>query len=262
MLKAILFDLDGTLVDWKNVDIDWEDYQAVHLNRVFDYVCNNIYPLENRQRFHEATLTCITSAWAEAKENLLAPHLGQILAQALELEGVPRHLIDLEACLRAYDFQPIEGLVAYPDVLQELPILKNEGLQFGIVTNAFQPMSMRDLELTSTNLMDYFSDGCRISAADVGYLKPHSKIFEFALAQLQLQPQEVVFVGDNLKADIAGAQSAGMKAIWRKNEEDISEFDEVTDRDGNLIIPDGTIVTLSEIYPILDNLYEGWRASY
>ncbi|MBZ0305595.1 MAG: HAD-IA family hydrolase, partial [Anaerolineae bacterium] len=170
--------------------------------------------------------------------------------------------IDMEACLEAYDVQPVPGVTAFPDILTELPVLRSYGLTFGIVTNAFQPMVLRDVELSTAGIMEFFEDTCRISAADIGYLKPHVRIFEAALHQLQARPEEVVFIGDSLRADIAGAQAAGMKAIWRKTENRISEFDSRVDRDGRVIVPDGTIVTLAELYPILDNLYEGWNGRY
>ncbi len=46
------------------------------------------------------------------------------------------------------------------------------------------------------------------------YRKPHPSIFQLALDRLNLQASEVLFVGDNLNADIVGAQSVKMPAAW------------------------------------------------
>jgi FMN phosphatase YigB (HAD superfamily) len=90
----------------------------------------------------------------------------------------------------------------------------------------------------------------------VGYLKPHRKIFEYALDVVGVRPDEAVFVGDNLTADIGGAQSVGMRAVWRVAE----TLDEAeAEIDGDEITPDGTIVTLHDLLPLLDRWYPGWR---
>jgi HAD superfamily hydrolase (TIGR01549 family) len=48
---------------------------------------------------------------------------------------------------------------------------------------------------------------------DVGYRKPHRKIFEYALEQLKALPDESVMIGDRYEWDVAGAKQLGMKAI-------------------------------------------------
>ena len=75
---------------------------------------------------------------------------------------------------------------------------------------------------------------------DVGFGKPDAQAFRHALAALGAQPQETWMVGDNLLADIAGAQRAGIHAIWidaHGNGLDAS--------DG--IVPDRTIESLDEL---------------
>ena len=65
-----------------------------------------------------------------------------------------------------------------------------------------------------------------------------------------------MFVGDNLPADIGGAQSVGMRAVWRVTE----TLDERrSGDDGDEITPDGTIVTLHDLLPLLDTLVS-WLA--
>ena len=44
--------------------------------------------------------------------------------------------------------------------------------------------------------------------------KPDPAIFQRALAVLRVSAQQAVLVGEDLQADIAGAQAVGMRAVW------------------------------------------------
>lgn len=250
-LKAVLFDMDDTLLDWRNVTVEWEDAYRLHLGYVFDYVAT-LHPLSNREAFFEAARNATTQQWQEAQGTLLAPQLGKVLIEASVQCGVPRELLEVNALLEAYNWQPFDGIKAFDDVLEVLPDFQKNGLQLGVITNAFQAMAMRDRELAAVGLLDYFN-GCRFSAADVGYLKPHPSIFETALQCLGVSADEVVFVGDSLQADVVGAQSVGMKAVLRANE---------MHSPGMLntgIQPDAIIQNFHDLYAIFDRWYEGWR---
>ena len=48
----------------------------------------------------------------------------------------------------------------------------------------------------------------------IGYEKPDLRFFETCLQRSQLQPEDIVFVGDSLEADMAGASGSGMTACW------------------------------------------------
>ena len=52
----------------------------------------------------------------------------------------------------------------------------------------------------------------------VGLRKPDAAIFNAALKSLNVQPHEAVFIGDNPNADVLGAQAAGLKGIWKRNQ--------------------------------------------
>ncbi len=250
VLKALLFDMDDTLIDWSQRALDWSDYRHRHLEQVYDYIIREVHPLNVPDAFYEAASQLFEQAWLEAYQGMRAPHVGTVLARALETVGVPIEQINREAVLRAYNWQPVPGVVPFPDVLEILPILCDSGVKTGIITNSAQPMWMRDLELKAYGLLSHFID-CRLSAADVGYLKPHPAIFEAALACLGVRADEVVFVGDNPEADVAGAQSIGMRAILRI----IPRAHPVPAH----IEPDGTIHTFHDLLPLLDQWYPGWR---
>jgi HAD superfamily hydrolase (TIGR01549 family) len=48
----------------------------------------------------------------------------------------------------------------------------------------------------------------------VGWRKPHARIFEAALARMDLTPAQALFVGDRIDIDVVGAQRLGMDAAW------------------------------------------------
>lgn len=69
------------------------------------------------------------------------------------------------------------------------------------------------------------------TSEDAKSYKPRSELFEMALKETNLKPQEVVHIGDSLGSDIKGASNLGINTIWinRNNKE----------------IPDGVIAVAS-----------------
>ena len=70
-------------------------------------------------------------------------------------------------------------------------------------------------ELEGHKLDGYFE--FVISSADHGIRKPDIKIFELALSALEIKPHDVWYIGDSWDADIVGATSANMTAVWFKD---------------------------------------------
>jgi len=48
----------------------------------------------------------------------------------------------------------------------------------------------------------------------VGAYKPHAAMFRHGLAALGLEAGDVLHVGDSLRADVAGANAAGIRSVW------------------------------------------------
>jgi HAD superfamily hydrolase (TIGR01549 family) len=251
LLKAILFDLDDTLIDWSTFTENWEVREEKHLRSVFDYISREIHPLTDWSAYKQGYFERVRDAWLGARESLIAPHLGRILVEAAVAQGIPDGSLEIQACLDAYRWSAPESTYAFPDVPAALKVLRENNIKIGIVTNAFQPMTLRDIEMKTHGLLDFFPD-CRLSAADVGYLKPHPKIFQAALECIGTTAEETVFVGDNPVADIAGAQGAGLKAVMRVKHPSQPLI-------SGLVVPDGAINTLNDLLVLLDKWYPGWR---
>ena len=106
------------------------------------------------------------------------------------------------------------GRRLFDDAIEALEALRGAGYRLACVTNRSfgGPRfleEMRDLGLTQ--FFEVISISC-----DLGYMKPHPRIFQHALDALGLEPREAVTVGDSLHADVAGAQALGMTAVWRR----------------------------------------------
>lgn len=251
MLKAVLFDLDDTLIDWSNVDLDWETRDRELLGRVSKFISDKIQPISDLTSLVTDYRERTFSAWEDGRSSLRAPHMGRILVESLVASGIPAEQVDETEALAAFDWGAIPGITLFPDVPEVLELLLANNIRTGIVTNAHQPMWLRDKELEDFDLLKYFDD-CRFSAADVGYLKPHPRIFEAALECIGSRPEETVFVGDSPVADVAGAQGAGLKAVLRTRST-------LSPMLSGLIVPDHTVNSLAELPAILDEWFPGWR---
>lgn len=128
-----------------------------------------------------------------------------------------RHLPDSELeplFTRLYDHfaEPAAWLV-YDDVWPTLEALR--GTHRLLVLSNFDRRLRRIL---AGHGLDGYFDGMVISS-EVGASKPHPRIFEAALRMAGALPSECLHVGDDLKADIEGAQAAGVATFQVKRPE-------------------------------------------
>lgn len=246
-ITCVLFDMDNTLIDWRAADSNWHELERKHMRHVYDF-------LEAQDRTPNGSFEHVTThyrgrvvdGWAEARTTLRAPHMATILQAALENFGVTfDDGFTIEAVLKAYNWRGMGGVTVFPDVPDALQTLLDSGIKIGILTNAFQPMWMRDAELELYDLLKYFPEQVtRMSAADLGYLKPSPNVFKKALQNMGTSSAETIYIGDNLVADIGGAQSVGMRAVLRDIEENRSLARE-------LIVPDAVIKSLDDLLPLV-----------
>ncbi len=144
------------------------------------------------------------------------------------------------------------GRQLYPGVAETLRWLKDREYRIGSVTNRGLGGEPFREELRHHGVLDIF-EVLSISC-EVGYLKPHPRIFEHALEALGVDPADTVMVGDSLRADVAGARALGMAAVWKRNHlpaRGDPERDMATSEDGDasqpLMAPDFVVEDLWEL---------------
>lgn len=106
------------------------------------------------------------------------------------------------------------GRTLFADTLPTLRELRERGYRLAAVTNRGYSGPRFHEEMRDLGLADVFE--ATVISCEIGYMKPHPRIYQYALERLGLEPQEVAMVGDNLRADVEGAQTLGMVAVWRR----------------------------------------------
>lgn len=136
------------------------------------------------------------------------------------------------------------GRTVFEDAPAALDWLRERGYRLGAVTNRHLGGPMFREEMRRHGLLDYFQ--ALSVSCEVGYMKPHPRIFQHALEALAVPPAEAAMVGDSLRADIGGAQALGLTTVWRRR------AGRAGDADG--IVPDFAVDALWELtsLPIFD----------
>ncbi len=205
--KAVLFDWANTLVDL----VDEEDRTA--LRKLYDHLNRQGFVLPDFPEFydtyHKLFFGMIEISRPTHREARFDHVLNFLLMENnIQLDGKE----SLEGLLKIYYQEIYSQRKVYPEVIETLTGLQQAGVRMGIVSNTTNPGFMKDYEQSLMGLDSYFEFS--IYSSEVPYRKPHPSIFHLALSRLNLNPADVLFVGDHLKADVVGAQNVGMPAAW------------------------------------------------
>ena len=184
--RAVIFDLDGTLVD-----------TAPDLMRATNFVLSGM----GRRPLEMVEVRAFVGHGARA---LLTRGLAATggLPEAYDVEADYRRFVDYYAANIAHSSTPFPGLVALLDRL------KAEGYGLGVCTNKFEGLSV--LLLDALDLSKYF--GSVVGPDTLGIAKPDPKPFYEAVNRLELDSPRAIMVGDS-ETDILTARNAGVPVI-------------------------------------------------
>ena len=137
----------------------------------------------------------------------------------LEKAGLEKNENLLERLVSSH-MESLCGAIVYPEHHTEvLSYLKEKGYRLSVVSNFDHAPTARSL-LEKFGIADFFEH--TVISEEVGWRKPHRKIFEFALARLGENPQDAIFIGDNPEDDIAGSSGCGIDSVWIKRKEQLT----------------------------------------
>ena len=194
-VRAICFDLDNTLWDVWPVIMRAEQKMYDFLSQRYPRVVANM-TIEMMRKAREET----AAAHPQMRHDFTFLRKQTLREHAREF-GYAEAMVE-----EAFDafIQARNEVELYADVL---PALEQLGKRYRLFT-----ASNGNADLGKIGIAHFFER--TIAARHVGALKPDPAIFRKVIEGTDLQPHEVVYVGDDPQLDVAGARGAGMQAIW------------------------------------------------
>ncbi|MFA9557111.1 HAD family hydrolase [Evansella sp. AB-rgal1] len=191
MIKAILFDLDGTLLDR---DSSLRKFVEDQYNRFIPYL--ELVPKDDYiSRFIE--LDNHGYVW----KDIVYQHLTEeFKINELSWEQLLDDYVD------SFQYQ----CVPFPHLLSMLKQLRNK-YKLGIISNGVTEFQLRNIQ--ALGVADFF-ETILISEKE-GVKKPNPEIFHRAMARLGVSPSECIYIGDHPENDMRAAMDVGMKTIWK-----------------------------------------------
>jgi putative hydrolase of the HAD superfamily len=239
-IRAISFDLDGTLLDG---------------SRLRDAVLATCGAVAQRWPEVDATLLFIANQgvwstyWPEVEEKWT---LGELDGATISREAWRRALAECGYNHEAAAIFATEQLGhersrffrLYEDVPDALEALEAR-LPLALITNG--------ASVTQRSSLQQFGLEARfnplIVSAEVGLMKPDVAVFKVVADKLGIEPAGILHVGDSLRLDVAGAKAAGMVAVWlNRDHRARSEADPE---------PDFELRSLSALPDLVDRINEG-----
>lgn len=241
--KLILFDLGNTLIYF---DGDWTAVLSEGAARLTDSLISAGYPLK-KDLFTTDFLKTLREYYASRNHEYIETTTGSALRSLLAAHGHPgAYPGHIRAALDAMYAVSQSHWRVEPDAHPTLEHLQALGCKLGLISNAGDPVDAHTL-VDNAGLRTHFKK-IWISA-EIGFRKPHSRMFEMALDYFQIRAKDAIMVGDSLGEDILGANNMGIASIWLTRRADTPENRE----NSNRIVPDHSVKDLDELPAILMN---------
>ncbi len=195
MIRAVIFDLDNTLVDFMLM----------------------------KQRAISAAIDAMIDAGLTLRRSDVQQRIDAIYKErGIEFQNVFDQLLYdvfkkvdykiLSAGIIAYRRAREAALVPYPHVNLTLVALLRRGIKLGVISDA--PGREAWLRLTYLNFHHLFE--CVVTFEDTGERKPNPAPFLKALRELGVEPQEAIMVGDWAERDMVGAGQVGITTVFAR----------------------------------------------
>jgi putative hydrolase of the HAD superfamily len=207
MLPPVMFfDLDDTIIAFDPISLPlWQELSAAYCRAHLRYQATQIFV---------AIRHAAAWYWSDAERHRMGRlHIvaarRTIVKSAFQEVGI---MDDVGASALADEFsvKRTERLTLYIGARETLAELRRRGVRLALLTNG--DSEGQNYKIDRFGLRGYFEK--IFIEEEIGMGKPEEYVYQLALAQMHIAPQEVWMIGDNLENDIAAPQAQGIKGIW------------------------------------------------
>lgn len=201
MIKIAIFDIDNTLYDY--------DTAHTHGMQVLFEYCKQHFGLDKSE-----VLSYYHKAWDlvihRVGTDTAATHSRMLRFQCMiELLGQPL-FPHTQTMYHLYWDAFFSHMNPSPGISDLFAHLKQCGIRIGIGTDMTAEAQYRKLNILG--LSSYID--MMVTSEEAGAEKPHPRFFKLCVEKSHCQPDECLFIGDNIKKDVEGAISCGLHGIW------------------------------------------------
>tara|TARA_B100001250_G_scaffold393034_1_gene395400 strand:+ start:701 stop:1375 length:675 start_codon:yes stop_codon:yes gene_type:complete len=195
MIRAVLFDLDNTLLDFisvKKKSVDAAILAMIEAGLMIDrqVARDSIFEIYNKKGYE----------YQEVFDDFLISKIGKLDYKILA------------SAIVAYRKTKEASIMLYPNVGNTLIKLAKDGYKLAVLSDA--PSREAWVRLYSVNLHHLFD--VVVTYNDTNKLKPSPEPFNKAAELLKVSTEEIIMVGDWPDRDVVGAKSVGMKTAFAK----------------------------------------------
>jgi HAD superfamily hydrolase (TIGR01549 family) len=193
-IRAVLFDMGGTLVDMRDFLALEEFANKAGIYTDADTLAHWTAEMrDENDRLGEKW--SLEELWRKVLEGAVGTPIPEaqwaVFYQAASAHQFPAHLFsDVRICLDE---------------------LKGSRIKLGVVTNHISEQSAREL-LAHEGVLGYFETV--VASGTERVAKPDPVIFQRGVERLKVQPAETLYVGDKPYTDVRAAEKAGLHGLW------------------------------------------------
>ena len=195
MIKAIIFDLDNTLLDFVKM-------KQFSVKAAITAMNEAGLEVDEKKAYEDIFDLYMERGWENQQvfDDYLNQTVGEVSNKILAA-GIVSYRRAREATL-----------LVYPNVNKTLIQLIKMGINLAVVSDA--PSREAWMRLYYLNLHHVFDPV--LTFDDTGVRKPSPKPFQMALDYLKIKPNEAIMIGDWPERDVVGAKEIGMKTIFAR----------------------------------------------
>ena len=197
MIKAVVFDLDDTLIS-----------EHEYIRSGFNVVAHELSV--KYQLLQEDVFLKLMNLFQESPKNAFN--------RLLDFYQIDYTIEDIKELIAIYRHH-LPNISLYEDAKFILNQLSEKSLKLGIITDGYQ-VTQRN-KLLSLGIDAYFDSIVVTDELGREFWKPHARPYELIKAQLGVEFNEMIYIGDNVSKDFVTAKKLGINTIHIKRDEGV-----------------------------------------